>query len=277
MWFEYQYADQGQPSIFVVSNSAAYNNSGATGTLGELSTFSNRWAEATGGVIAGNIAVPAVFSTVFDEGTSRWDFFDSQVEIPLDPDAVVYMVANSSDAASDTNGTLLNKIKTDTLEMIAGGELKFPNALQLISDIPARTGFQTAEQDAERQALNDWIYTMPGGVDGVIRIADVLGDGQDPERMKPEYTIDGIHWTPAGVAVVVQQMIVTYTTASSSSVSEVPETVLASLRSAASQLTEDPGLMCVDDPALPCGVDSTATEVQQAVQSVAPDSDPIKV
>ena len=66
--------------------------------------------------------------------------------------------------------------------------------------------------DAERKALNAWTYTLPGGpsgVDVVIRLADLLGDGGDPERLKPEYTIDGIHWTPAGTAVVVQQIIVT--------------------------------------------------------------------
>ena len=113
MWFEYQYADQGQPSIFVVSNSAAYNNSGATGTLGELDTFPNQWAEATGGVVAGNIAVPAVFSTVFDDPDQRWNFYDDQVEIPLDPDAVVYMAINSSDCGQRHDRlVMVNQIET---------------------------------------------------------------------------------------------------------------------------------------------------------------------
>ena len=58
--------------------------------------------------------------------------------------------------------------------------------------------------EAERQGAERWMATLPGGADGVIRIADLLGDGADPERMLPQYTIDGIHWTPAGVAVVVQ-------------------------------------------------------------------------
>ena len=274
VWFEYQYADQGQPSIFVVSNSAAYNNSGATGTLGELDTFSNQWAEATGGVVAGNISVPAVFSTVFDDPNGRWSMYDNQLEIPLDPDAVVYMVANSSDAASDTAGTLVNKIETDTLEMIAAGEVRFPNAVQLISDIAPRTGFKTAAQDAERQVLNDWIYTMPGGVDGVIRIADLLGDGQDPERMKPAYTIDGIHWTPAGVAVVVQQMIATYNSALSPAA--VPASVSASLRGVAvdTQAVAGSNGACLADPALPCEGDSAT--VSQGVESGNPSGVPVK-
>ena len=118
MWFEYQYADQGQPSIFVVAPSFAYNNSGATGTLGELDTFPNQWAEATGGVIAGNIAVPAVFSTVFGDPAPRWNFFDDKVEIPLDPDAVLYMAINSSDWASDTTASLLDQIEQHTLKAV---------------------------------------------------------------------------------------------------------------------------------------------------------------
>jgi methyl coenzyme M reductase subunit D len=59
VWFEYQYADKGQPSVFVVSNSSAYNLSGATGTRGELDTWVNQWADTYHGVIAGNSLYPA--------------------------------------------------------------------------------------------------------------------------------------------------------------------------------------------------------------------------
>ena len=216
-----------------------------------------------------------MFSTVFDDPNGRWSFYDDQLEIPLDPDAVVYMVANSSDAASDTAGTLINQIKQHTLEMIAAGEVRFPNAVQLISDIPARTGFKTSAQDAERQALNDWIYTLPGGVDGVIRIADLLGDGADPERVKPAYSLDGIHWTPAGVAVVVQQMIVTYE--STLSPAAVPASVSASLRGAAVDVQAVAGSngACLADSALPCEGESTPT-VSQVVQSGNPSGSPVK-
>ena len=57
VWFEYQYADKGQPSIFVVSNSSAYNLSGATGTRGELDTWVNQWADTYHGVIPAGVAV----------------------------------------------------------------------------------------------------------------------------------------------------------------------------------------------------------------------------
>ena len=144
------------------------------------------------------------------------------------------MVINSSDAASDKNASLMGQIQQHTLEAIEVGNEKFPNALQILSDIPARTGFTTEAMEAERRALNAWMYTLPGGpsgVDAVIRLADLLGDGGDPERLKPEYTIDGIHWTPAGIAVVVQQIIVTRQAPSAAA---IPETVLASLRGAGS-------------------------------------------
>ena len=279
IWMEYQYADEGKPSIFVVSNSVAYNNSGATGTMGELSTWPNQWAEAMGGIIAGNIAVPAVFSTVFDSPDKRWNFYDGQVEIPLDPDAVIYMAINSSDAASDKNASLMGQIQQHTLEAIEVGNEKFPNALQILSDIPARTGFTTEAMEAERRALNAWTYTLPGGpsgVDAVIRLSDLLGDGGDPERLKPEYTIDGIHWTPAGTAVVVQQIIVTRQAPAAAA---IPETVLASLRglAPATQAVAGSNGACLADPALPCDAGATVTGIQQAVQFATAYSEPIKV
>ena len=63
----------------------AYNNSGATGTQGELDTCPNQWAEATGGVVAGNIAVPAVFSTVFDDPDQAVDLLRRQGRDPARP------------------------------------------------------------------------------------------------------------------------------------------------------------------------------------------------
>ena len=268
VWFEYQYADQGQPSIFVVAPSFAYNNSGATGTLGELDTFPNQWAEATGGVVAGNIAVPAVFSTVFGDPAKRWTFFDDKVEIPLDPDVVLYMAIESSDWASDPTASLLSLIEQHTLEAVAAGNTKFPDAVQMLSDIPARPN-ATQAMDVVRKALNAWTYTLPGDVDVVLRIADLLGNGADPERLKPQYTIDGIHWTPAGTVVVVQQIIAAY--AEGTAPSAIPQMVLANISPLAlqTQIGADASPTCTVDSVLPCSID-TVTKFQQGIQSADP-------
>ena len=275
VWFEYQYADQGQPSLFVVAPSVAWNNSNAVGTLGELDTFPNQWAEAAGGVIAGNIAVSAVFATVFgDPASPRWAFFDDKVEIPLDPDGVLYLAINTNDWASDSTAVKLNQIEQDTLRAVQVGDVKFPDAVQILSDIPARIN-STQAMDAERRALNAWTYTLPGNVDVAVRIADLLGDGADPERLKPQYTTEGVHWTPPGAAVVAQQIIASHW--EDSSPSAIPTSVLASMAPLAlqTQIGADASLTCTVtvDSVLPCGVDPQLTDVQQSIQSTAPKAD----
>ena len=117
VWFEYQYADEGQPSIFVVSNSSRLQPAGANGTRGELDTWQNQWAETyrrrrrrkhrcTRRLVNGRSATRPSGGT----------FYDDKLEIPLDPDAVVYMVINSSDAASDTERlTVRHQIQQHTL------------------------------------------------------------------------------------------------------------------------------------------------------------------
>ena len=267
VWFEYQYADQGQPSMFVVSNSSAYNLSKATGTKGVMDTWENQWAETYHGVVAGNIAAPATWSTSFTDPTKRWTFYNDKLEIPLDPDYVVYMVLNSSDAASDKNASQFATIQTHTLQALAAGELTFPEANQILSEISPRTGFVTVDMENERKALNAWMDTLPGGADGIIRIGDLLSDDQVPARMLPQYTGDGIHWTPAGVAVVVSQMNLPGLVQSSSP-SAVPATVRVSIQPA---LLVDPSLTCPADPALPCGVDPTVAFTQHT------SGEPIKV
>lgn len=209
-----------------------------------------------------NIAAPATWSTSYSDPTRRWTFYNDKLEIPLDPDYVVYMVLNSSDAASDKNATQFATIELHTLQALAAGELLFPNASQILSEIPPRTGFVTIEMENERKALNAWMDTLPGGADGIIRIGDLLSDEHVPARMLPQYTIDGIHWTPAGVAVVVTQMNLP-SLVQSSSPSVVPAAVRVSIQPA---LLQDPSLTCPADPALPC-----------AVQSVDSFGKPIKV
>ena len=283
VWFEYQYADQGQPSIFLVSPSFAYNNSNAPGTLGELDTFENQWAEAAGGVIAGNIAVPAVFATVYANPNSKWwSFFDDKVEIPLDPDGVLYAGVNSNDWASDNTGAKLSQIKAVTLKAVAVGKAKFPDAVQILTDLPARIN-STEAMDVSRKALNEWTYTLPGEVDVAVRIADLLGDGAVPERMKPEYSREGVHWTPAGSAVIAQQIIATHW--EDLSPTAIPNPVLVSIAPLVLQapigtdahIGTDASTACTLDQVLPCASGTTVPDVQLSVQYAAPDSEPARL
>jgi hypothetical protein len=187
---------------------------------------------------------------------------------------VLYLAINSNDWASDSTAVNLNQIEQNTLKAVAVGDAKFPNAVQILSDIPARTA-STQAMDAERKALNAWTYTLPGPVDVAVRIADLLGDGADPERLNPLYTTDGVHWTPPGAAVVAQQIIASHWEGSSPSA--IPETMLSSMAplDLQTQIGAEAPLTCTVtvDSVLPCGVDPQLTDVQQSIQSTAPKAD----
>ena len=79
------------------------------------------------------------------------------------PDYVVYMVLILSDAASDKNATQFATIQQHTLQALAAGELLFPNANQILSEIPPRTGFVTVDMENERKALNAWMECLAVG------------------------------------------------------------------------------------------------------------------
>ena len=165
VWFEYQYADKGQPSIFVVSNSSAVQPLRChRHPWANWSTWVNQWADTYHGVIAGNIAVPAVCRR-HSTTRERWSFYDGQVEIPLDPDAVIYMAINSSDAASDLFAT------------------------NLAQDPAAHPrGDRSRRREVPERAPD------PLGHPAADRIPDHRSDGG----------ATALTWTPAGVAVVVQ-------------------------------------------------------------------------
>jgi lysophospholipase L1-like esterase len=56
----------------------------------------------------------------------------------------------------------------------------------------------SAENEADRQALNKWIRT-PGHFDAVIDFDQVLADPSDPSRLLPAYDSgDHLHPSPAG-------------------------------------------------------------------------------
>jgi len=60
----------------------------------------------------------------------------------------------------------------------------------------------TAENEADRQALNAWIRT-PGNFDAVIDFDRIMGDPQRPDRLKAEVDSgDGLHPSMAGYVVM---------------------------------------------------------------------------
>lgn len=50
----------------------------------------------------------------------------------------------------------------------------------------------TAENEADRQALNAWIRT-PGNFDAVIAFDQIMADPARPDHMNPAYDLDGLH------------------------------------------------------------------------------------
>lgn len=63
-------------------------------------------------------------------------------------------------------------------------------------------GFHTEENEAKRQAVNEWIRTS-GEYDAVVDFDRVVGDPADPLRLNPDYDSgDGLHPNDAGMAAM---------------------------------------------------------------------------
>ncbi|OOC55502.1 MULTISPECIES: SGNH/GDSL hydrolase family protein [Nocardiopsis] len=65
-------------------------------------------------------------------------------------------------------------------------------------------GFHTEENEAKRQAVNEWIRTS-GEYDAVIDFDEALRDPEDPLRLRPDYDSgDGLHPNDAGMAAMAE-------------------------------------------------------------------------
>jgi len=192
-WIEYEYADDGAPSILVVGNSvSSAANAGGIDYPGEMSNWHQVWALGQRG-IAANIAVAGSFAAHFMAGNTRWNVYDSCDVMP-DFDAVVYFAATSSDTIDNSIATA----KADFAATVARGKALWPKARHIATNIPPRGEFTgSGESDGtpehKRFQMNTWHALLGGGVEQCVDIDSLVTNWADPARLRSEFDTDGTH------------------------------------------------------------------------------------
>jgi hypothetical protein len=192
MWVEYQYADDGSPFLFMVSNSKGSSSNLSTESQAEFTSLHNMWAAQKRG-IAVSIAAAGTFGAAYDQVGGRWAVYDG-CEIPIQPDAVLYHELVSSDVINEaTNYTA--SLATHR-SVVGRGKTKFPNARHISTNISPRSAFTgTSSSGIEKQRIdiNKQLHLLAGGVDACIDNDSMVTDFADPGRIRAIYDADGTH------------------------------------------------------------------------------------
>ncbi|MDH6181017.1 lysophospholipase L1-like esterase [Microbacteriaceae bacterium SG_E_30_P1] len=196
IWIEFDYEGRAPTLLVYGSSLSTPGNGGEAPTYGEPDAWPGRWARLADGVALNSAVSMGTIDHYVDDNrlTRRFAEFAT--------DAVVLWTASNSLGRGDP----FDQVRDDTQATVDRLRVAHPEAKIVIATEPGRNDFVIPDEYyQDRLRYNEWVRSLPDGVDGFVDLDVLLSDPADNHLLSQEYDSgDLVHLNESGHIAVAE-------------------------------------------------------------------------